>query len=58
MREYGITLAAVNAESGQILVSSGSQIFYLKVINDEIKLLNQLECKNEIACLDISPLGN
>jgi hypothetical protein len=52
-----ISLAAINSNSGQILLSSGSKLFYLYAKSDEILLSNQLECANEIACLDISPLG-
>lgn len=53
-----ISLAATNPECGQILVASGAHLFYLCVRSDELVLIDQIECPNEIACLDISPLGN
>jgi hypothetical protein len=51
-----ISLASVNPKSGQFLVVSGNKLFYLLVKDDEIVLLEHLECINEIACVDISPL--
>uniref|UniRef100_A0A915DC56 DNA damage-binding protein 1 n=1 Tax=Ditylenchus dipsaci TaxID=166011 RepID=A0A915DC56_9BILA len=51
-----ITLCSVNSHSGQILLGSGDQIIYLQIANDQIQLVNQVTCQNEIACLDISPI--
>ena len=52
-----LSLAAVNPVGGQIVLSSGAKLFYLRVEEDEFRVVNELECANEIACLDISPLG-
>ena len=51
-----LSLTSVNPKSGQFLVVSGNKIFYLIIKPDEIVLLEQFECINEIACVDISPL--
>lgn len=54
-----ISLASVNSESGQIIVASGQQIYYLQIDeDDEIRLVQHIQCTNEVACVDISPLGS
>ncbi|KAL3068044.1 hypothetical protein niasHT_038034 [Heterodera trifolii] len=52
-----ISLASVNQAGAQLLLSSGPRLFYLRVESDQIMLLHRLECADEVACLDISPLG-
>uniref|UniRef100_A0A914HG40 DNA damage-binding protein 1 n=1 Tax=Globodera rostochiensis TaxID=31243 RepID=A0A914HG40_GLORO len=53
-----ISLASVNQAGSQLLLSSGPRLFYLHIESDKIVLLHRVECANEVACLDISPLGN
>jgi hypothetical protein len=52
-----LTIASVNPHSGQIIVTSGTDLYYLRIDLDEIHLVKQISFENEVACMDISPLG-
>lgn len=49
-----ISLISVNCT--QIVCSSRSSLYYLEVINNELRLTNEIQMKHEISCLNISPL--
>ncbi|KAI1706295.1 mono-functional DNA-alkylating methyl methanesulfonate n-term domain-containing protein [Ditylenchus destructor] len=51
-----VSLCSVNPNSGQILLGSGENILYVVVREDQITLEGQTTCRNEVACLDISPI--
>lgn len=55
---YKITLASVNPESGQIVLASGKRLLYLRINGDEIVHVGETECEFQIACVDVSPVGN
>lgn len=52
-----LSLCSANMNSGQLVVGSGAEIFYLVAASDEIRLVGKLECTNEISCIDITPVG-
>ncbi|KAI1708375.1 CPSF A subunit region domain-containing protein [Ditylenchus destructor] len=51
-----VSLCSVNPNSGQILLGSGENILYVVVREDQITLEGRITCRNEVACLDISPI--
>lgn len=52
-----ISLCSVNLFSGQIILTSGSEIFYILITDDKINLIGHISCENEISCVDISPIS-
>lgn len=49
-------ISLVSTNFGQIICSSRTTLYYLEVIDSEIKLVTQLQMEYEASCLDINPL--
>ncbi|XP_071054441.1 DNA damage-binding protein 1 [Onthophagus taurus] len=54
--DKNISVVACNAE--QIVMSTGSKLFYIEIQENELILKGETTLDVEIACLDISPLGD
>ncbi|KAB0803831.1 hypothetical protein PPYR_00801 [Photinus pyralis] len=54
--EKNISVVASNSE--QVVVSTGSDLYYIEIHQNELIMKGHTTLNVEIACLDISPLGN
>ncbi|MFH4976853.1 hypothetical protein AB6A40_003562 [Gnathostoma spinigerum] len=52
-----ISVVSVNEKSGQAVIASGNRITLLD-LRGQITVLTSMECEYEVACLDISPIGD
>uniref|UniRef100_A0A8C8GVN2 DNA damage-binding protein 1 n=1 Tax=Oncorhynchus tshawytscha TaxID=74940 RepID=A0A8C8GVN2_ONCTS len=50
-----ISLAACN--SSQVVLAVGRALYYLQILSGELKQISTVEMEHEVACLDITPLG-
>src|SRR5699024_4927466 len=49
-------ISLISTNNTQIICSSRSNLYYLEVIDSQIKLINEAQMEFETSCLDISPL--
>nr|XP_029494598.1 DNA damage-binding protein 1-like isoform X1 [Oncorhynchus nerka] len=50
-----ISVAACN--SSQVVLAVGRALYYLQILSGELKQISTVEMEHEVACLDITPLG-
>ncbi|KAJ7985733.1 hypothetical protein DPEC_G00343530 [Dallia pectoralis] len=50
-----ISVAACN--SSQVVLAVGRALYYLQILSGELKQISMMEMEHEVACLDITPLG-
>ncbi|XP_046898139.1 DNA damage-binding protein 1 [Hypomesus transpacificus] len=50
-----ISVAACN--SSQVVLAVGRALYYLQILSGELKQISTTEMEHEVACLDITPLG-
>ncbi|XP_064399977.1 DNA damage-binding protein 1-like isoform X3 [Halichondria panicea] len=51
-----ISTASSNAE--QVVIAVGKKLFYLEITNDAIKQITEAVMEYEVACVDVTPLGD
>lgn len=52
-----INLVSANSKSGQVVVSSGKDLYYLEMLDRQIKAIAKTTLEYEVACIDISSIG-
>ncbi|KAL1007004.1 hypothetical protein UPYG_G00080550 [Umbra pygmaea] len=50
-----ISVAACN--SSQVVLAVGRALYYLQILSGQLKHISMVEMEHEVACLDITPLG-
>ncbi|XP_014257625.1 DNA damage-binding protein 1 isoform X2 [Cimex lectularius] len=50
------TISVVASNNIQIVCASGGDLYYLKIMDNEIKFVWSITLKHEVSCLDVTPL--
>uniref|UniRef100_A0A672N1S9 DNA damage-binding protein 1 n=1 Tax=Sinocyclocheilus grahami TaxID=75366 RepID=A0A672N1S9_SINGR len=53
----GKTISVASCNSSQVVLAVGRVLYYLQILTGELKQISSTEMEHEVACLDITPLG-
>ncbi|XP_052008106.1 DNA damage-binding protein 1 isoform X3 [Xyrauchen texanus] len=54
----GRNISVASCNSTQVVIAVGRVLYYLQILTGEIKQMSCTEMEHEVACLDITPLGD
>ncbi|VDP04978.1 unnamed protein product [Soboliphyme baturini] len=52
-----VNVVCCNAVTGQLVAASGRDLYYLTISDKKVTQVNTTKLDNEVACLDMSPIG-
>uniref|UniRef100_A0A8C2DT47 Damage-specific DNA binding protein 1 n=1 Tax=Cyprinus carpio TaxID=7962 RepID=A0A8C2DT47_CYPCA len=53
----GRNISVASCNSTQVVLAVGRVLYYLQILSGELKQISSTEMEHEVACLDITPLG-
>uniref|UniRef100_A0A671T3U6 DNA damage-binding protein 1 n=1 Tax=Sinocyclocheilus anshuiensis TaxID=1608454 RepID=A0A671T3U6_9TELE len=53
----GRNISVASCNSSQVVLAVGRVLYYLQILTGELKQISSTEMEHEVACLDITPLG-
>lgn len=54
----GRNISVASCNSTQVVLAVGRVLYYLQILTGELKQISSTEMEHEVACLDITPLGD
>ncbi|KAA0714579.1 DNA damage-binding protein 1 DDB p127 subunit [Triplophysa tibetana] len=54
----GRNISVASCNSTQVVLAVGRVLYYLQILRGELKQISSTEMEHEVACLDITPLGD